>query len=75
MCEYLAIYYAYTQCKLQQQQKVYVSVTYNGLAHLSRSVVSMIPSVQGLSWFECCEISKELFIQCMFNGQSGESFA
>jgi len=32
---------------------------YNRPAHLSQSADCMRPTLQGLTWFECCELSQE----------------
>jgi len=41
---------------------------YNRPAHPSHSAGCMRPTLQGLTWFECCELSKEeLLIRFMFN--------
>jgi len=39
---------------------------YNHPTHLSYSVICMRPSLQGLTWFKCCELSKgELLMRFM----------
>ena len=47
----------------------YTIKKYSSQAHLSHSVICMRRRLQGLMWFECCEISKEEpLLWFMFNG-------
>ena len=46
----------------------YIIKYYNSPRRLSHSVVCTRLGLQGLTWFECCEIGKEeLLIRFMFN--------
>jgi len=43
----------------KSQQYCYIIQNDSSPAHLSHSVVCMRHCLQGLTWFECCEMSKE----------------